>query len=297
MFLGMDYQAGWDHAKSVAKNFKGENLGEIYTPLTQMDFSSVFTQVRAAKPDAIYAFYVGGAAVPFMKQWKQSGLDKTVKLYSMGAIADSMLLPAIGDAALGLETAYSWNPEMKTPGNERFVTDFRKKHGRNPTQFAMFQYDAIILLDAALKEAGPENPDKFRAALKKADFKSLRGNFKFNNNNFPIQDIILQRVEKTDDGKFDVKFLEVIKKDVAGSASRLLSAEGLIAAPTTSSRRHADRIPCRAILQRSATGTDAVPDGGRRHARLRHHAPDQSGAWLFLHAGRLFLCMDHRLDR
>lgn len=214
MFLGMDYQAGWDHAKSVAKNFKGENLGEIYTPLTQMDFSSVFTQVRAAKPDAIYAFYVGGAAVPFMKQWKQSGLDKTVKLYSMGAIADSMLLPAIGDAALGLETAYSWNPEMKTPGNERFVADFRKKHNRNPTQFAMFQYDAIMLLDAAVKEAGPENPDAFRAALKKADFKSLRGNFKFNNNNFPIQDIILQRVEKMGDGKLDLKFLEVIKKDV-----------------------------------------------------------------------------------
>ena len=158
MFLGMDYQAGWDHAKSVAKNFKGENLGEIYTPLTQMDFSSVLTQVRAAKPDAVYAFYVGGAAVPFMKQWKQSGLDKTVKLYSMGAIADSMLLPAIGDAALGLETAYSWNPEMKTPGNQRFVADFQKKYGRKPTQFAMFQYDAILLLDAALKEAGPENP-------------------------------------------------------------------------------------------------------------------------------------------
>ena len=214
MFLGMDYQAGWDHAKSVAKNFKGENLGEIYTPLTQMDFSSVLTQVRAAKPDAVYAFYVGGAAVPFMKQWKQSGLDKTVKLYSMGAIADSMLLPAMGDAALGLETAYSWNPEMKTPGNQRFVDDFRKKYGRNPTQFAMFQYDAIMLLDAAVKEAGPEDADKFRAALKKANFQSLRGNFKFNNNNFPIQDIILQRVEKTPDGKFDVKFLEVIKKDV-----------------------------------------------------------------------------------
>ncbi len=93
----------------------------------------------------------------------------------------------------------------------------------------MFQYDAIMLLDAAVKEAGPEDPDKFRAALKKADFKSLRGNFKFNNNNFPIQDIILQRVEKTADGKFDVKFLEVIKKDVAGSSSRLLPAERLIA--------------------------------------------------------------------
>ncbi|MFN3347450.1 ABC transporter substrate-binding protein [Pseudorhodoplanes sp.] len=214
MFLGMDYQAGWDHAKSVAKNFNGENLGEIYTPLTQLDFSSVLTQVRAAKPDAVYAFYVGAAAVPFMKQWKQSGLDKTVKLYSMGAIADSMLLPAIGEAALGLETAYSWNPEMKTPGNERFVEDFRKKHGRNPTQFAMFQYDAIMLLDAAVRESGPENTEAFRAALKKADFKSLRGNFKFNNNNFPIQDIILQRVERTPDGKVDVRFVEVIKKDV-----------------------------------------------------------------------------------
>lgn len=214
MFLGMDYQAGWDHTKSVLKNFKGEVLGEIYTPLTQLDFSSVLTQVRAAKPDAVYAFYVGRAAVPFVKQWKQSGLGQTVKLYSMGAIADAMLLPAMGDAAAGIETAYSWNPEMKTPGNERFVADFRKEHGRNPTQFAMFQYDAIMLLDAAIKEAKPEDADQFRAALKKANFKSLRGNFKFNNNHFPIQDIILQRVEKSEDGKFYVKFLDVIKEDV-----------------------------------------------------------------------------------
>jgi branched-chain amino acid transport system substrate-binding protein len=297
MFLGMDYQAGWDHAKSVAKNFKGENLGEIYTPLTQMDFSSVLSQVRAAKPDAIYAFYVGGAAVPFMKQWKQSGLDKNVKLYSMGGIADAMLLPAIGVSALDLETAYSWNPEMKTPGNERFVEDFRKKHGRVPTQFAMFQYDAIMLLDAAVREAGPEDAGKFRAALKKADFKSLRGNFKFNNNNCPIQDVILQRIERGADGKPFEKFIEINKKGRAGSAPWRLPAQGLITSPTEPSSRHVARVSCGAILQRSATGTDAVPDGGRRHTRLRHHAPDQSGAWFVLHGGGVFLRLRHFADR
>jgi branched-chain amino acid transport system substrate-binding protein len=215
MFLGMDYPAGWDHTKAVVKNFKGESLGEIYTPISQLDFSSVLTQVRAAKPDAVYVFYVGAAAVPFVKQWKQSGLDQTVKLYSLGAIADSMLLPAEGDAALGITTVYSWNAEMKTQGNERFVKDFRTKFGRAPTQFAMFQYDAIMLIDAAVKESGgPVNPDKFRAALKRADFKSLRGNFKFNNNNFPIQDVILQRVEAGSDGKPIDKFVEVIKTNV-----------------------------------------------------------------------------------
>lgn len=215
MFLGMDYQAGWDHTKSVIKNFKGQAVGEIYTPITQLDFSSVLAQVRAANPEAVYAFYVGGAAVPFVKQWSQSGLGRTVKLYSMGAIADAMLFPAMGDAALGITTAYSWNAEMDTAGNARFVADFRKKHGRAPTQFAMFQYDAVMLLDAAVRQSGgPADPDKFRAALKQADFKSLRGSFRFNNNNFPIQDAILQRVERGPDGKPYEKFIEVAKKDV-----------------------------------------------------------------------------------
>jgi branched-chain amino acid transport system substrate-binding protein len=215
MFLGMDYQAGWDHTKAVLKNFKGQVVGEIYTPITQLDFSSVLAQVRAAKPDAVYAFYVGGAAVPFVKQWNQSGLGKTVKLYSMGAIADAMLFPAMGDAALGITQAYNWNAQMDTPGNAKFVEDFKKKYGRAPTQFAMFQYDALMLLDAAVKEAGGvSDMDKFRAVLKKANFKSLRGNFKFNNNNFPIQDTILQVVEKGPDGKPYEKFLGVIKKDV-----------------------------------------------------------------------------------
>lgn len=216
MFVGMDYQAGWDHTKTVMNAYKGEKLGEIYTPIRQIEFASLITQIRAAKPDALYAFYVGGNAVAFLKQWDQSGIGREVKLYSMGAIADVLLFPAAGDAALGVTTAYSWNAEIDNPQNQRFVQDFRAKFGRNPSQFAAFQYDAVMLLDSAARSAGGlADKDRLRSALRKADFKSLRGKFKFNNNHFPIQDVILQRVEKGSDGKPFEKYVGVAKADVS----------------------------------------------------------------------------------
>jgi branched-chain amino acid transport system substrate-binding protein len=222
MFVGMDYQAGWDHTKTVMNNFKGEKLGgEIYTPVRQMDFAALITQIRAAKPDAIYAFYVGGNAIAFLKQWDQSGIGSEVKLYSMGAIADVLLFPAIGDAAVGVTTAYSWNAQIDNPQNKRFVADFNAKYGRNPSQFAAFQYDAIMLLDAASRQAGGfADKSKLRAALRHADFKSVRGNFKFNSNQFPIQDVILQRVEKGADGKPYEKYLGVTKSAVGDLSSQ-----------------------------------------------------------------------------
>lgn len=216
MFIGMDYQAGWDHTKTLIKAFKGEKVGEIYTPIRQMDFAALITQIRAAQPDAVYAFYVGGNAIAFMKQWAQSGIGKDIKLYSMGAISDILLFKAQGDASIGVTTAYNWNAELDNQQNKRFVADFHAKFGRNPSQFAAFQYDAVMLLGAAVKAAGGiENKDRLRDALRKADFKSVRGNFRFNNNHFPIEDVILQRVEKGADGTPYEKYLGVAKADVA----------------------------------------------------------------------------------
>jgi branched-chain amino acid transport system substrate-binding protein len=211
-FMGFDNQAGFDHINGAKRTFKGENVGEAYTPMTQLDFSSEFAKVRAAKPDALFVFYVGAPAVAFVKQYSQSGLN--VPVYSF-AISDALSLKAQGNTALGMKVAGPYFPFIDNPQNKKFVADFRAKHGRDPAFYSADQYDAVMLIDSAIRSVGGrvDDRDALRAALRKADFKALRGKFQFNVNHFPIQDYYIAEVAKRPDGELEFVKIDLAVKD------------------------------------------------------------------------------------
>jgi len=212
-FMGFDTQAGYDHINGAKRTFKGENLGEAFTGMTQVDFSSEFARVRAAKPDALFVFYVGAPGVAFVKQYSQAGLKKDIPVFSF-ALSDAMSLKAQGAAALGVKVAGPYFPFIDNPQNKKFVEQFRAKFGRDPSFYAANQYDTVMLIDSAIRAVGGKIDDQvaLRAALRKADFKSLRGSFKFNINNFPIQDFYRLEVF-LDSGKPSIRGAGVAVKD------------------------------------------------------------------------------------
>jgi branched-chain amino acid transport system substrate-binding protein len=213
-FMGLDYQAGWDQTKAVIQNFNGKPAGEVYTPTTQLDFSAELTALRAANPDAVYAFYGGGAAIAFVKQYAQAGL-KNIPLVSSPALADPLLFKAEGEAAAGLVIASHYSVHADNPANRKFVKAYREKFGQDPSAYAANQYDAIMLLDAAVKaNHGSLEYKSLREQLKKASFQSVRGAFRFNTNQFPIQTIYLEEVVQGADGQLGTKLLDVALKDV-----------------------------------------------------------------------------------
>lgn len=209
-FIGMDYQAGWDHIAGAIRSFKGD-VTKVFTPQGQLDFSAEFARIRAANPDGVFAFYPGTAGVAFVKQYSQSGLSKTVPLYANNGLMDSQLFTAMGDAAVGVVFSAHYNPELDNPANKRFVADYRKKFGRTPTTFASQSYDAMVLIDGVVRQlkGRVDNKDALRSALRKAQFQSVRGPFKFNVNHMPIQNIYVQRVEKREGGELYARLLGV----------------------------------------------------------------------------------------
>lgn len=188
-FIGFDNQAGYDHINGAKRTYKGAIAGEAHTPFTQLEYSAEIAQIRAAKPDAVFAFYVAAPAVAFVKQYSQAGLIKDIPLFSF-ALVDPMSAKAQGQAAFGVKVAAPYFPQIDNPQNKKFVATFVKKYGRVPSFYAADQYDAIMLIDSAVKAVHGKVGDTaaMRAALMKADFKSLRGKFSFNVNHFPIQD-------------------------------------------------------------------------------------------------------------
>jgi len=198
--MGADYQAGWEKLAGFQRTFKGKVFGPVFTPNSQLDFSAELANLRAANPESVFVFYPGGLGIAFLKQYAQSGLKAPI--YSEDTMASELSFPAEGDSALGVIQSTSWNAELDNPENKRFVEAFKKKFGRRPAVFAAMQYDAIKLLDSAVAavKGKIEDKDAFRAALRKAEFKSIRGPFKFNNNHFPIQNVYVTEVVKDDQG-------------------------------------------------------------------------------------------------
>lgn len=204
--LAPSYQAGKDIVAGFKRFYKGQLADEQYTPLTQLDFSSVLTQVTASQPDAVFAFYPGGLGIGFVKQYQQAGLTKKVPLLS-AFIADATTLPALRDAATGVISGGFWAPDFTNAANKQFVADFEKKHKRLPSNYAAQSYDAALLLDSALAKAKGNVADKtaFGAALQAADFASVRGAFRFNNNHFPIHDMHVMEVVKDAEGRHTLR--------------------------------------------------------------------------------------------
>jgi branched-chain amino acid transport system substrate-binding protein len=212
-----NYQAGKDSITGFKRAYKGQVIDEIYTPLNQPDFSAELTQVAASKPDAVYVFYPGGLGINFVRQYQQAGLLGKIPLLTTGTV-DGTTLPALKDTALGVIAGIYWGPGMDNPANKRFVEEFEKKFNRIPSQYAAQSYDAAQLLDSAIAKVKGNVSDKkaFMTALRAADFASVRGKFRFNNNHFPIQDMHIFEVAKDAKGRANLKLIDTPFKDYKG---------------------------------------------------------------------------------
>ncbi len=213
--MAPNYQAGKDALTGFKRHYKGKVADEVYTKLGQLDFSAEIARIQSLKPDAVYTFMPGGMGVNLVKQYVQAGLKDQIPLFSAFTV-DETTLPALQDAAMGLTGAAVWAANVDNPASRKFVEDFRAKHGYVPSYYAAQAYDTARLIDAAVRQAGGvADKDKLRAALRKADFESLRGEFRFNHNHFPIQDFHLVQADTLSDGAPALLSRRVIFNDYA----------------------------------------------------------------------------------
>ncbi|SFU16842.1 ABC transporter substrate-binding protein [Mesorhizobium sp. YR577] len=207
--MAPNYAAGQDVVKGLQSVFKGEVVGQDFTKWgddPQLDFSAEFSKVAASGAEALFAFYPGRATA-FMTQFEQSGLKDKVNLYSVYTL-DQIALPALqkGNAAgaLGSVLVDYWYPDLDTPENRVFVAAFRKKYGRDPSNYAAAAYDVIPLIKSAVEAVGGDLNNKagLRAALEAANFKSVRGKLTFGRNHMPLDNYYALEVEAGPDGKW-----------------------------------------------------------------------------------------------
>ncbi len=201
--MSANYPAGKDMMAGTKRYYKGSIVSEVYTAFGQLDYSAEIAQIRAAKPDAVLVFYPGGMGINFLKQYAQAGLKDLIPIYAGNGVYDQTTLPAVGDAALGMQTGTLWSEYLDNPANKAFVAHFEAEYGRVPSGFAAMAYDTVRLMDAALTTIDGKVEDKkaFQTALENVKFESVRGDFKFNTNHYPIQGYYIVEIVKDAKGR------------------------------------------------------------------------------------------------
>ncbi|WP_237560820.1 ABC transporter substrate-binding protein [Elioraea sp. Yellowstone] len=198
-----NYPAGRDALTGFKRFFRGEVVAEQYTRLDQLDYAAELAAIRTAGPEAVYIFLPGGLGINFIKQYAAAGLRERVPLYGPGFSFDQDVFPAVGEDALGCFNSSQWALDLPVPANRQFVDTFEREYGRLPSLYASQGYDAALLIGSAIAATRGRVGDRaaFAAALKRADFQSVRGRFRFGNNNHPIQTIYMREVVKDEKGR------------------------------------------------------------------------------------------------
>ena len=187
MTITWAYAAGAESTKGFTEGLEkggGKVVKDMTLPFPNVEFQALLTEIAAQKPDAVYAFFAGGGAVKFVKDYAAAGLNKTIPLYGPGFLTDGTL-EAQGAAAQNMLTTLHYADNLDTPKNNAF----RKAYA--------IAYDAAQILANGLKAVGGDltKRDALAAAMRKTPVDSPRGKFTLSAAGNPVQDIYLREVK------------------------------------------------------------------------------------------------------
>jgi branched-chain amino acid transport system substrate-binding protein len=219
VLIAPNYPGGKDAVNGFKHFYEKGATNEIYTKVGQIDYAAELAQLRSDKPDAVYFFLPGAMGIGFIKQFVAAGLDKSITLISTGFSADEDIVQAVGKPMLGIYNTSHWAHDLDVPANKAFVAAYRKEYGRYPSGYAAQAYDVIMAMNAAVKQIGGKVDDReaLLAALRKADFESVRGKFVYGNNQFPIENFYLRVVDTDANGQVTNKLVSTILKNYQDS--------------------------------------------------------------------------------
>ena len=198
-----DYAAGENNVTGFTHSFEaagGEVIAVQRTPFPNMgDTAPFMAELADSGADMVYSFYSGGAAVTFVRAYSDFGLD--LPMLCAGFMVEEDVLPAEGEAALGIRSTLHWSYVLDNPENNQFKADFREMTGRDADVFAVQGWDTARVIAQMLErvEGDTTDVDAMIEALDGISFDSPRGPFTLDaNSQAPKNNMYLREVQDVD---------------------------------------------------------------------------------------------------
>jgi branched-chain amino acid transport system substrate-binding protein len=199
MTITWGYAAGIETVKGFTEAFEkggGKVMKDLTLPFPNVEFQPLLTEIASQKPDVVFAFFAGGGAVKFVKDYDAAGLKRSIPLVASGFVTDGTL-EAQGASAQGIVTAMHYGDNIETPRNTAFRNKFAVTYKVNPDVYAVQGYDAAQMLAAGLNavKGDMSKKDALYAAMAKTPVDSPRGKFSLSPQRNPTQDFYAREVK------------------------------------------------------------------------------------------------------
>ncbi|MCW9033800.1 MAG: ABC transporter substrate-binding protein [Rhodospirillales bacterium] len=198
--ISWKYGAGIQMMAAGTESFEangGKVIKDIQVPFPKVEFQAFLSDIAALKPDAVFAFFSGGGAVKFVKDYAAAGLKENIPLYGPGFLTEGVSA-AQGAAAEGIKTTLHYSADLDNAANQKFRTDYTKAYGKGPNVFSVQGFDtASLMLQAAAAVQGDMGAtgDVITAMENAVFLDSPRGQWKMSKAHNPIQNIYLRQVQ------------------------------------------------------------------------------------------------------
>ena len=199
--IALDYAFGWESIGGFQRTFEAEGgriVQKSWTPVSVHDFAPYLAQM-SRDADAVYALFLGRAALQFMRQYREYGLKDRIPLIGSGTTTDEHVLPFMGDEALGVVTPLHYSAAIPTPENRTFAAAYRSRYNKIPSYYAESMYTGGRWVAAAIEALDGQVEDRTALlnALRAARPTGLpRGPVELDDYGSPIQNIYVRRVER-----------------------------------------------------------------------------------------------------
>lgn len=213
--IGPDTPQAAQAVLALRRTFPGEVAATITPRHGAATFDAEIAQLSELAPDAVYSLLTGGTSTAFIRGYHRAGLKAGMPLFGLWRAFERPMLPALGDGGIDIASISGWSPDIDLPVNRRMVVDFEAEHGRAATTWVAQGYDAALLLESALKVTGGRTHDSeaLRQALRRAEFTSVRGPWRFNTNHFPLSNLYLRRTIRDSKGRLTNENRGLVLKD------------------------------------------------------------------------------------
>src|SRR3954452_11648847 len=218
-----DFGPGIDAEGAFVRAFKeagGEIVGSVKMPIANPDFSAFVQRAKDLEPESIYIWVPGGAQPAALgKTLAERGVDpQKIKVLGQGEFTEDQALKSMGEAALGIITAFHYDPTHDSAMNKAFVKSYNEAYGRNPDIYSIGGWDGMHAIYEALKKTGGKtDAEALVGAAKGLAWESPRGPISIDPETRDIvQTVYIRRVGKVDGKIVNVEFdkIENVKDPV-----------------------------------------------------------------------------------
>lgn len=213
--IGTDAPATDQAVGTIRRAWPGEVVEVLRPRHGATRFTDEIALLRQTAPDAVVNLLTGGMGVAFTREFANAGMKADLPMIGIWQGWERPLLPAMTEAGMDVLNVAPWSPDLDTPLGRRLATDFELEFGRPVTGWVAHGYDTAQMLDAALRATGGRTGDRdaVRNALRRAEFASVRGAFRFDSNHFPSVNVYLRRTTKDAKGRPTEELRSTLIKD------------------------------------------------------------------------------------